>query len=123
MIIERIEIKHFDLEFERNMETQESFIELHDTYLQYKAIYDSEIPKDKEDLLQGWKSVFYNFDLRLKRECFVSVEKFWLDKSDQWRIELEVSGYPSTVNLYYSKGDEKNMLEVFEKLFKWVFNF
>lgn len=121
-MIEKIEIKHFDLEFERNMQTTESFVELHDTYLRYKAIYDSEIPKDKEDLTMGWKDAYYNFDLRIKREHFVSVEKFWIDKSEQWRLELEASGYPSTVNLYYSKNDEVEMLEVFEKLFKWVFN-
>jgi len=101
----RIEVKHFDLEFERNMETQESFIELHDTYLKYKAIYDSEIPEDKEDLMRGWKPMFYDFDLRIKKEHFVSVEKFWIDKSDQWRLELEANGYPSTVNVYYAKGD------------------
>jgi len=118
----RIEVKHFDLEFERNMETQESFIELHDNYLQYKAIYDSEIPVDKEDLMQGWKPMFYDFDLRIKREHFVSVEKFWNDKSDQWRLELEANGYPSTVNIYYKRGDEKEMLRVFDLLFKWVFN-
>lgn len=119
---ERIEIKHFDLEFERNMQTQFSFIELHDTYLRYAAQYDSEIPVNKEDLMQGWKPVYYDFDLRLKREHFVSVEKFWNDKAEQWRLELEVNGYPSTVNLYYKRGNEIEMLIVFEKLFKWVFN-
>lgn len=120
--MEHIEIKHFDLEFGRNMETQESFIELHDTYLRYKAIYDSEVPKNKEDLAMGWQEVFYNFDLRIKRESFVSVEKFWIDKSDQWRLELEANGYPNTVNLWFSKDDEEEMLRVFELLFKWIFN-
>ena len=58
--MERIEIKHFDLEFERNIQTTESFVELHNTYLRYKAIYDSEIPEDREDLMRGWKSMFYD---------------------------------------------------------------
>lgn len=120
--MERIEIKHLDLEFERNMQTQESFIELHDTYLQYKAIYDSEIPEDKEDLMRGWKDMFYDFDLRIKRENFVSVEKYWDDKGGHWKLEIEVNGYPGTINLYYHKKDKVIMLEVFEKIFKWIFN-
>lgn len=118
---ERIEIKHFDLEFEKNMQTQESYIELHDKYFRYRAQYDSEIPEDKEDLLRGWKSVFYDFDMRLKREYFVSVEKNWNDNRDIWVIEMEINGYPGTVNLYYQDKDKEHMIEVFEKIFKWIF--
>jgi hypothetical protein len=119
---EKIQIKHFDLEFERNMQTTESYVELHDTYFKYVSKYDSEIPKDQNDLLQGWEEKFYDFDLRIKREYFVSVEKYWNDKNENWRIELEITGYPGTVNLYYQKKCEKEMDETFNKLFNWVFN-
>lgn len=118
--MEKIEIKHFDLEFEKNIQSTECFVELHDTYFRYKAVYDSEVPEDQNDLLRGWKDMFYDFDLRIKREQFVSVEYFWNDKDSHYRIEMEVNGFPSTVNLYYK--EKEQMFEVFEKLFKWVFN-
>lgn len=119
--MEKIEIRHFDLEFERNVQTTECFVELHDTYFRYKAVYDSEVPNDQNDLLQGWKDMFYDFDMRLKRDSFVSVESLWNDKGNHWQIELEINGYPGTVNLYYKKEDKYSMMDVFDKIFKWAF--
>lgn len=121
-MIERFEIKQFDLEFEKNMQTQFSFVEIHDTYLRYAAQYDSEVPNNKYDLSLGWKATYYDFDLRVKRKSFISVEKWWIDKFEYWKLELEIEGYPNTINIHYRKEQEKTMLEVFEKLFKWVFN-
>lgn len=119
--MERIEIKHFDLENVKNHQTTEAYIELHDTYFRYVYVYDCEIPKDSEDLLQGWKDVFYDADMRIKRENFISVEKYWNDKDGHWKLEIEVNGYPGTINLYYTKEDKERMLVIFEQLFKWIF--
>lgn len=118
---DKIEIKHFDLEFERNFQTTESYLELHDTYLRYVAKYDSEHPKDREDLLAGWEERFHDFDTRIKRDAFISVEYYWNDKNNYWQLEMEANGYPVAITLYFEKGNEKEMNTVFFKLFAWVF--
>lgn len=117
--MERIEIKHFDLEFEKRIETTEAFIELNDTYFRYRSCHDSEHPKDKSDLLQGWEAQYHNFDTRIKREAFISVEWYWNDKQDYYEIQMEATGYPTSIILYFN--DEKEMLRVFEIIFHWVF--
>jgi hypothetical protein len=119
--MERIEIKHFDLEFEKNIQTTEAFIELHDTYFRYVSIHDSEVPKDKDDVNMGWEEKYHDFDIRVKRENIVSVEKYWNDKHNFWQLELEANGYPNTVNLYFEKNNEVLMKEAFDKLCKWIF--
>jgi len=119
--MERIEIVHFDLEFERNIQTTESYVELHYTYLRYVSKYDCEVPKDRDDLAQGWIEKFRDFELCLKRENFVTVEKYWDDLQDYWEVQMEINGFPKTLVLYFEKANTKRMEEVFLKLFNWVF--
>ena len=119
MSIHKIDIKQFDLEFEKDIQTTECFVELTDTHLKYRCKYDSKHPIDNDDLMRGWKDQFHDFDTRIKRESFLSVEWFWNDKNDYWHLELEANGYPTSIILYFN--DEKEMLRVFEILFSWVF--
>lgn len=121
-MVKKIEIKHFDLEFEKNMETQEAYIELHENYFRYVSVHDSDMPKNKDDVSLGWGSEFHNFDTRIKRESFVSVEKVWKDRQNYWVIELEANGYPVTIFIYYQKEDTERLNKDFDLIFNWVFN-
>lgn len=121
MTVERIEISHIDLEFEKNMLTQEAYIELHDNYFRYRSVYDSEVPKDSNDLGLGWKDEFHDFDIRIKRENIVSCDKSWNDKKDYWRIEIEANGYPETLRIFFSKGNFESMQKAYELLCDYIF--
>lgn len=67
MECEKIDIKHIDLKFEKNFETIEAFIELHETYLRYCSKYYCDEIKDKDDELRGWdEGQFHQFDLKIK---------------------------------------------------------
>lgn len=117
----RIDIEHFDLDFEKHFEISEAFVELHDTYFRYVSKHDSEQPKDKNDLSMGWEALYNDWDIRVKRSAFVSVENTWDDKNDKWNIELEAFGYGYTIKLYFQKKDENKMYDVFNKIFDWIF--
>jgi hypothetical protein len=118
----KIDIEHFDLEFEKDIQTTECFIELHDTYFRYVSKHDSSSPKNMEDLELGWEEKYHDFDFRIKRESFISVEYYWNDKNNYWQVEMESNGYPVATILYFKKEKEEKMKEVFETLFNWVFN-
>lgn len=100
------------------MSTQYSFIELHHDYFKYCASYDSEIPKDKEDLGMGWVSIYNEFELCFKRHYLVSIEKWWVDLKDYWIIEIEINGYPNTLKLHIISKEE--MQKTYNTLFDYI---
>jgi len=118
----KIDLKQIDLEFEKEIESQEYYIELHETYLRNVGVYDAKVPVDKDDLFRGYEEVYREFDLRFKREWFTSVEKFWDDKQNVYRIDLEINGYPNTIQVYFAKDDKEECEKVFKILFNWIFN-
>lgn len=117
----KIEIKLFDLPFEKRNETIECFVELHEKHFRYKAEYYSQQAKDKNDLVIGWDDAYNNWDIKIRRDAIVSVEKFWDNKNNYWRIELEMFGYPNVIMFYYEQEDEDEMNRVFDILSNFIF--
>jgi hypothetical protein len=117
----RIDIKLFDLPFEKRAETLECFVEINEKYLRYKAEYYSQQARNKEDLAMGWDDCYNNWDIKIKRDAFISVEKFWDNKNNYWRLELEANGYPNVIILYYEQENEDELHRVFNLLSNFVF--
>lgn len=114
-----LQVEIFDLENEKDIQLLEGKIELHKTYLLHRLMYYSQTPTDSDVLGKSWQDSYKNYELRIKRNSFVSIEKRWMDNTDTWRIELESNGYPDTVILYFK--DEDKMQVVYNILFKYIF--
>jgi hypothetical protein len=115
-------IMHFDLEFEKDFaDDSHVLLELLDDRLKLSANYVSKIPNIPEDISSGWRDNIYDYEINIKRESFVSVEKFWNEEKEYWKIELEANGYPNTVGIYFKYSD-KNKDVVYNALLEWVFN-
>ncbi len=121
-MIEKIDIKQFDLHNEKVTEPVNLYIEFGNDYLMYVAEYYGEQPKaeDKDDHTLGWEPIYQNFKIKVKRECFVSVEINWNNKREMWQVELEASGYPNTIKFYFQT--ERDAQVVYKKLDEYVFN-
>lgn len=117
----RIDIKLFDLPAEKRAETLECFIELNKKYLRYKAEYYSSQIKNAEDVSMGWEDTYNNWDLKIKKDALVSVEKYWDNKHNYWRIEIESFGYPNVIKLYFEQEDEDEMYRVLTLLTNYIF--
>lgn len=117
---EKIDIKHIDLKYEKNFETIEAFIELHENYFRYASKYYCDELKNKDDEGMGWdEGKFHQFDLKIKRKNIVSLEINWASASEVWNVEIEVNGYPSSINIYYKTEKEAEALH--NKLFNYIF--
>lgn len=117
------EFVQFDLKSERKFQTIRALLELHPTHLVYDCEYYAEEPKDDDDDVLGWEEKYNNFTINIKRSAFVSVEKYWKDdeKYPHWKICLEASGFPNTINFYFKKKDQEAMLELYKKIFSYIF--
>ncbi len=103
----KINIKQFDIENERNVNTLNFFIELTAYYFRWFGEYDSERPKDINDHQLGWEEKHTCHDLKINRTSLCSVEKIWDDKNNYWRVELEANGFPNTITLYFKEMDKE----------------
>lgn len=118
----RIELKLFNLGHEKDFNKLIYFIELKKHSLSYQCEYTSMHLKDIDDPTLGYIDKYQNFDLEIKRDSFISVEKYWDDKFGYWRLELESSGFPKTI-LFFFHEEDAAVDEVYKKLKKWVFGY
>lgn len=119
---QRIDIKQFDMHNEKVSEPILLFIELGDNYLRYVAEYYGEQPKaeDGEDKSLGWEEMYQNFDIKIKREHLVSLDKNWIHKRQLWRVEVEATGYPNSLIWYFKK--EKEAINLYKILDDFIFS-
>jgi len=120
-MIEKINIGQFDMANEKVLHTMHLYIELTDHYFRYAGKYLASHPvaDNPDDHSLGWHEVNVNFDLKIKRECAVSLEKNWVQKRQFYDIEIEFLGYSHTVKVYFERA--KDMLEVYHKLDEYIF--
>lgn len=115
-------IMHFDLEWEKEFsEGSHILLELLDDRLRASANYVSKIPNIREDANSGWKENNYDYEINIKRSAVVSVEKFWTEEKDYWRVEVEANGYPNTFIIYFKDLDSNKEI-VYKALLDWAFN-
>ena len=121
--LEHIDIKIFDLKFQKNIMCHTCYLELTKDRFRWVSAFDCEIPKNEEDLDLGWKDIYYDMDINIMRSAFVSVEKYWKDETDKpyFVIQMEANGFPQTLNICFEKKDEDELKRVFEILLAWVF--
>jgi hypothetical protein len=115
----RIDIKQFDLEFEKVTEPVSLFVTLTDKFFEYTAEYYSEVPKDKEDKFSVWEPRYNNFDIKIRKDTLVSVELYYNDKQNYWQVEMEFFGYPNVVKIHFQL--EKNAREFHKIMDHYVF--
>ncbi len=117
----RIDIEQFDLANEKVTEPIHLYIELAEHSLIYAAEYYGEEPaaEDQEDHSLGWKEMYQNFHIKIKREVLVSLDINWVNKRELWRVELEANGYPNSIKFYFKK--EKDARKVWKQLDEYIF--
>ena len=121
MTPETININHFSLANEKVVEPISMYIELGENYLIYAAEYYGQIPNaaDAEDHSLGWKDIYANFRIKIKRDLICSVEILWIEIRQVWKVEIECNGYPNTIGFYFAT--QKPAIIVYEKLDKFIF--
>jgi len=117
----RINIKQFELEFEKEIQSLESYIELGKSVFTYRMNYNSQTPKDNNDTSLGWEESYKDITICIKKEAFVSIEKYWSQRNNYWNLQLEANGFPSTINIYFEEENEDEMNKVYQKLYKFIF--
>lgn len=120
-MIERIDIKQFNMTNEKVINTCLLYIELGDNYFLYVGEYYGQQPKgdDHDDHSLGWEDVYFNFRNKIKRDAIVSVDRLYNEKYDNWRIELEANGYPNPLRLYFETEAECEIM--YQRLDEFIF--
>ena len=121
-MLERIDIKLFDLPNERIIESRYYFIEFSEDYILISAEYYSKVPVSEtpDDHSMGWKDKYTNYTNKVRRERAVSIDKIWRDKNEHWEIQLEFDGYSQPLYIYFETKQEAD--DFFEKIDKFIFN-
>lgn len=120
--VKRIDINQFNMANEKVSESVHLYIQLSDDYFIYAAEYYGEEPiaEDKDDHAMGWKEMYQNFFIKIKRQSLVSLDKNWNNKREFWQVEVEANGYPNTIKLYFKT--EKEAQGIYDTLDKFIFN-
>lgn len=114
--LKEFEIKLFELEFERPIEVLINSLKLFDTHLHLSLEYWSDDVKNEEDPQLGRETVFKSLTQIVKRSDVVMVENR-ITESQNYRIDVSVSGYAEAVQIYFETAAEAD--NMFAELTKW----
>lgn len=117
----KFDIQLFDLAKETNFTVYHSYIELQSKCFRYRMAYRSDQWIDDDDETRGKRNLLTDVDLKIKKEYFVSIAKYWRDQENgkYWYIEIEFNGYPNNVKIYFAADNRKGMEEIYDALEKY----
>lgn len=118
--MERVDIEFIDLPNEHIIKPYYMYFKLFENYLFHTGKYLCEIPKgdDPKDHTLGWKFISRNFKSKVKRSAIVSVEMFWEEEGEYYRVEAEATGYSVPIRAYFK--DEKTAEKLYNRLSEYA---
>ena len=101
--------------------TDVSYIELYDTYLMYKVVFEADEPVDPEDDMMGNKTSYNDFYVKILKKQIVGCERLFTDDGN-WRVNIIINGISQDLRVYFKKSKGQESLEFVETINNWVFN-
>lgn len=114
----RIDYKLIELKKEKNIQPIESFIELSDNILYWKARYYCDIPKDAQDLSLGWENKMKSGETWVKKSSVIGIGKAYMFRDNIWQIFLDANGLAGTIEMFFKR--ESDAIEFAEKIVSWM---
>ncbi len=114
----KLEYTLLEMEHETNIEALESFIELGDNFLYWKAEYYCDAPVNHEDLSQGWENRMKSYETWVKKESVIGVGKAFRFSDDKWQVFIDASGLAGTIEVFFMTEKEASLFS--KQIFSWM---
>jgi len=101
--------------------TDASYIELYDTYLLYKVVFEADEPVDSDDHMMGTKVSQNDFYVKVLKRQIVGCERLFTEDG-LWRVNIIINGTSEDLRVYFKKSKGQESLEFCETINSWIFN-
>jgi hypothetical protein len=116
----KIDTKPVNLHQQKIKSAGECIIELSKDRLRHRMSFTADEPVDRNDESLGWEQKMNDFDVIVKKDSIVAVEKWKCTNIDRWKIIISVNGMASDVTIYFRT--EAAAIPVFDKIVNWIFD-
>jgi len=101
-----------NLERQRILSYGECCLKLYENFIEYKLDFLCEEPINEDKELPWEERKEFNIQY-VKKEMFVSIQLWYIQKSKVYKIEIEFNGLTQTINLFYRfKPDAEKYFQV-----------
>lgn len=114
----KIDYELIDLKGEIYTDKIESYIELTNTCLYWKAKYYADVLNSPDDLLSGWKNRMKCMHSYVKRESVMHVGITYMTDDLKWQVYIDANGLAGSIEIYFQR--EREAEEFAEKIVNWM---